>query len=147
MVSPSLENSHNVEIYEKELEIKLLELGISDAYHAWYLCTTYGKQSDIIINKSKTFDNQDALERLIRAELWYCIYHEMTNSLTDFFVRRTGRLYFNIPSVKKYMKIISEDCVKYLKWDIKRMTFENENMKLLLEDATTYYEKEFLNNL
>tara|TARA_R110002072_G_scaffold135530_4_gene277018 strand:- start:3715 stop:5409 length:1695 start_codon:yes stop_codon:yes gene_type:complete len=147
LVSPSLENSHNVEIYEKELEIKLLELGISDAYHAWYLCTTYGKQSDIIINKSKTFDNQDALERLIRAELWYCIYHEMTNSLTDFFVRRTGRLYFNIPSVKKYMKIISEDCVKYLKWDIKRMTFENENMKLLLEDATTYYEKEFLNNL
>ena len=147
LVSPSLENSHNVEIYEKELEIKLLELGISDAYHAWYLCTTYGKQSDIIIDKSKTFDNQDALERLIRAELWYCIYHEMTNSLTDFFVRRTGRLYFNIPSVKKYMKIISEDCVKYLKWDIKRMTFENENMKLLLEDATTYYEKEFLNNL
>ncbi|MBJ7882915.1 glycerol-3-phosphate dehydrogenase/oxidase [Gelidibacter salicanalis] len=143
LVSPSLENSHNVEIYQKELEIKLLELGILDTYHAWYLCATYGKQSDIIIDKSKTFDNKDALERLIRAELWYAIHHEMTNSLTDFFVRRTGRLYFDIPSVKKYMKLIFDDCSSYLNWGIKRIASEKENMELLLEDASTYYEKEF----
>ncbi|GAA4942500.1 glycerol-3-phosphate dehydrogenase [Algibacter agarivorans] len=143
LVSPSLENSHNVEIYQKELEIKLLELDISDAYHAWYLCTTYGKQSDIIIDKSKTFDNKDALERLIRAELWYGMHHEMTNSLTDFFVRRTGRLYFNIPSVKKYMKIISDDCANYLNWDSKRIASEVENLELFLQDASTYYNEEF----
>ncbi len=143
LVSPSLENSHNVEIYQKELEIKLLELDISDAYHAWYLCTTYGKQSDIIIDKSKTFDNKDALERLIRAELWYGMHHEMTNSLTDFFVRRTGRLYFNIPSVKKYMKIISDDCANYLNWDSKRIASEVENLELFLQDASAYYNEEF----
>ena len=143
LVSPSLENSFDVKIYQKELEIKFLEMGISNTYHAWYLCSTYGKQSDIIIEKSKAFENKDALERLIRAELWYCIHHEMTNSLTDFFVRRTGRLYFDIPSVKKYMKIISGDCVNYLNWDTKRMASEKGKVELLLEDATTYYEKEF----
>ena len=143
LVSPSLENSFDVKIYQKELEIKLLEMGISNTYHAWYLCTTYGKQSDNIIEKSKAFENKNVLERLIRAELWYCMHYEMTNSLTDFFVRRTGRLYFDIPSVKKYMKIISGDCVNYLNWDTKRMASEKGKMELLLEDATTYYEKEF----
>ena len=143
LVSPSLENAHNVKIYQKELEIKLQEMGVSNTYHAWYLCTTYGKQSDIIIDKSKTFENKEALDRLIRAELWYCIHHEMTNGLTDFFVRRTGRLYFDISSVKKYMKLIVEDCINYLNWDTKQIASEKENMKQHLMDATTYYEKEF----
>jgi glycerol-3-phosphate dehydrogenase len=143
LVSPSLKNSHEVKIYQKELEIKLLEFGITDTYHAWYLCTTYGKQSDLILDKSTTFENKNALERIIRAELWYCIHYEMTYSLTDFFVRRTGRLYFNISSVKKYKKIITNDCVNYLNWDTKRMTTENEKLELLIQDATTYYDKEF----
>ncbi|WP_298531903.1 glycerol-3-phosphate dehydrogenase/oxidase [uncultured Algibacter sp.] len=143
LVTPALENSHDVTLYQKELELKLLEWAIDDGYYAWYLCTTYGKQADIIIEKSKSFENKKHPERLIRAELWFCIHHEMTNSLTDFFVRRTGRLYFDIPSVKKYMQIISIDCANYLNWDTKRMDSEKEKMELLLEDASTYYEKEF----
>ncbi|WP_298486204.1 glycerol-3-phosphate dehydrogenase/oxidase [uncultured Maribacter sp.] len=144
LVTPSLENSHNVEIYQNELELKLLELGISNTYHAWYLCTTYGKQSDIIIDKSKSFDNKDALERLIRAELWYGIYYEMTNSLTDFFVRRTGRLYFDIPSVKKYFVIVLNDFINYLNWNDNRISSEKEKLVLLLQDASTYYKEEFM---
>ncbi len=143
LVSPALKSSQEVNQYQIELEKELNILGVTDAYHAWYLCTTYGRQSDIIIDKSKEFENKDTLERLIRAELWYCIHHEMTNSLTDFFVRRTGRLYFNIPSVKEYMEIISNDCLNYLNWDAKRMASEKENLELLLQDATTYYSKDF----
>lgn len=143
LVSPALENSHAVNVYQKELEISLLSKGISQTYHAWYLCTTYGKQAEIIIEKSNEFDNKDALERLIRAELWFCIHHEMTNSLTDFFVRRTGRLYFDIPSVKKYLKIISKDCANYLNWDAERLASEEINLNILIQDASTYYDKEF----
>ncbi|WP_346881731.1 glycerol-3-phosphate dehydrogenase/oxidase [uncultured Algibacter sp.] len=143
LVTPSLKNSHEVNLYQKELEKKLLELGVSDNYHAWYFCTTYGKQSDTIINKSKDFENNDALERLIRAELWYGIHHEMTNNVTDFFVRRTGRLYFDIPSVKKYTKIITEDCANYLDWNTERIASEKEALETLIQDATTYYDKEF----
>ncbi len=143
LVTPALENSHAVNVYQKELEISLLSKGISESYHAWYLCTTYGKQADIIIEKSNEFDNKDALERLIRAELWFCMHHEMTNSLTDFFVRRTGRLYFDIPSVKTYMKIISKDCAYYLNWDAERLASEEKNLNILIQDASTYYDKEF----
>lgn len=143
LVSPSLENSQDVKTYQKELEIKLQVLGISNTYHAWYLCTTYGKQSDIIIDKSKVFKNKEVLERLIRAELWYCIHYEMTTGLTDFFVRRTGRLYFDISSIKKYIDLITEDFINYLNWDSKNIISEKEDMELHFLDATTYYEKEF----
>ena len=67
----------------------------------------------------------------------------MTNSLTDFFVRRTGRLYFNTPSVKKYKNIILKDTINYLNWDETRIDSEKEKLELRLQDATTYYTEEF----
>ena len=143
LVTPALENSRAVSMYQNELELRLLAMGINESYHSWYLCTTYGKQAEIIIEKSKEFGNKDALVRLIRAELWFCIHHEMTNSLTDFLVRRTGRLYFDIPSVKTYKKIISKDCANYLNWDTERLASEEKNLNILIQDATTYYDQEF----
>jgi glycerol kinase len=144
LVSPSLKNSKNVNEYQIELEQKLKELGVVNTYHAWYLCTTFGKQAEIILQKSRTFNNEDALERIIRAELWFCIHHEMTNTLTDFFVRRTGRLYFDIPSVKKYFDLILKDCVDYLNWNEETTRVEKEKLEELIKDATTYYKEEFV---
>ncbi|MDT0622314.1 glycerol-3-phosphate dehydrogenase/oxidase [Croceitalea vernalis] len=143
LVSPSLENSKNVKKYQKELEAKLYEMGITNTYHAWYLCTTYGKQSEIILEKSKTFENNDVLERLIRAELWFSIHYEMTNSLSDFFVRRTGRLYFNIASVSKYIKITLNDFVTYFNWGENRISDEVKIINSLVQDATVFYNEEF----
>jgi glycerol kinase len=143
LVSPSLNSSKEVDQYTLKLENQLTALGITDTYHAWYLCTTYGKNAELIITKSNDFDNDDVLERLIRAELWYGIHHEMTNSLTDFFVRRTGRLYFNFPSVKIFSDIILKDCINYLNWNDSRIKAEKENLDLLIQDASTYYNEEF----
>ena len=143
LATPALNSSHEVSQYLSEVENKLIKLGITDGYHAWYFCTTYGKQSDLIIDKAQAFKNTNALERLIRAELWFCIHYEMTNSLSDFFVRRTGRLYFNISSIKRYMDIVLNDIICYLNWNQERTKYEKEQMDLLLQDATTYYDKEF----
>jgi len=143
LVSPSLDNSKNVSTYQKELEVRLKEMGVVDTYHAWYLCTTYGKQAEIILDKSKTFKNEDALERIIRAELWFCIHNEMTNSLTDFFVRRTGRLYFDVASVTKYHDVILKDFVNYFGWGENRISDEVKTIDSLVLDATTFYDKEF----
>ncbi|WP_240491678.1 glycerol-3-phosphate dehydrogenase/oxidase [Flavivirga aquatica] len=144
LVNPPLLSTDEVNHYQTEIENKLLnELHIKDTYHAWYLCTTYGKQSEIIINKSKDFKNAFPSERLIRAELWYGIHHEMTNSLADFFVRRTGRLYFNLPSVKKHQQVILEDFANYLNWNQERINSEREKLNLLIQDATTYYNEDF----
>jgi glycerol-3-phosphate dehydrogenase len=143
LVSPSLENSENVRGYQSELAGMLKELGVFDDYHAWYLCTTYGKQSEPIIEKSKEFDNQDILERLVRAEFWFCVQHEMTNNMSDFFVRRTGRLYFNVASVSNYKSIILEDCISYFNWDQERIVEETNTINTLLQDATNFYDEDF----
>jgi glycerol kinase len=143
LVNPSLENSKEVNTYIKELEQLLANIGINDPYYAWYLCTTFGKKANTIIDKINFFIAGTPEEKLIRAELWYCIHHEMTNSLADFFVRRTGRLYFNIESVLKYKDLILEDFITYLEWDDKRISSEEKTIQLLLDDATTYYDTEF----
>jgi len=142
LTSCPLRDTKAVETYQKEIEQFLKTYMIQDTNHSWYLASTYGKQADDIIKKIDYFLNESAEERLIRAELWYSVHHEMTNSLADFFVRRTGRLYFDIHSVHRYRQLVQEDLVKYLGWDEARVEKENQWLDILLKDASHYYEKE-----
>ncbi|GGG37170.1 glycerol-3-phosphate dehydrogenase/oxidase [Bizionia arctica] len=135
-------SSKDVKTYQKKLQQKLKKAGINDAYFSWYLTSTYGKQTDIILKKMQSFTNKNAELRLIRAELWYGIHFEMVNSLSDFFVRRTGRLYFNISSISKFKNAVIKDCTQYLNWDATRIKKEKEILNLLLKDATHFYDKE-----
>lgn len=143
LTSEPLKNTKEVDTYQVEIAQLLKEVGITNQYQSWYLATTYGKQSDAIIDKMNYFLNENPEERLIRSEIWYSVHHEMTNSLTDFFVRRTGRLYFDIHSVYQYRNLVQEDMIRYLGWDEARVLKENNYLNLLLQDASTYYEKEF----
>ncbi|GAA4273082.1 glycerol kinase GlpK [Aquimarina gracilis] len=143
LTSNPLKDSRDVNIYVNQITQQLKDLKIEDPYYGWYLVSTYGKQTDVIIDKINYFLNDAIDERLIRAELWYGVHHEMVNSLADFFVRRTGRLYFDIGSVHRYRSIIEEDLIKYLQWDEIRLKLENQYLDLLLQDAATYYQKEF----
>ena len=143
LVSPALNTNKEVNNYTNILHGKLKKLGITDQYYAWYLCTTYGKQSDIIIKKQADFETTKPLEALIRAELWFCLNHEMTTNLEDFFVRRTARLYFDIDSIKTYLDLIIQDISLYLNWDATAVNIEKSKILQLLKDATTYYEKDF----
>lgn len=143
LTSQPLKDTKEVDAYQKEITRRLKELGITDEYQSWYLATTYGKQSDAIIDKMNYFLDEDASRRLVRAEIWYSVHHEMTNSLTDFFVRRTGRLYFDIHTVHQYRNLVQEDMIRYLGWDEARVQKENEYLDLLLQDASEYYQEEF----
>ncbi len=143
LTSDPLHDTEEVNAYMDLITQQLKELQLEDPYYGWYLVSTYGKQADVILNKVDYFLNDAIDERLIRSELWYSVHHEMTNGLADFFVRRTGRLYFDISSVHKYRSIIEEDLIKYLNWEETRLEKENAYLNLLLEDAATYYEKEF----
>ncbi|WP_010520833.1 glycerol kinase GlpK [Aquimarina agarivorans] len=142
LTSAPLKNSDEVEAYTNQINVKLKDLGITDQYCGWYLSTTYGKQSDIIIDKVNYFLNESIDERLVRAEVWYGVHFEMVNSLADFFVRRTGRLYFDIDSVRQFRSIVQEDLVKYLSWNSKRVEKENAYLDMLLQDAATFYKDE-----
>ncbi len=142
LVEPTLNNSEDVVKYQKEVAKKLEELGVENHFYAWYLVSHYGRQTEVILNKVNYFNDDNILRRLIRAELWFSIHYEMTNSIADFFVRRTSRLYFNIESIMLYSETVIEDCANYLNWDDIRINKEREIMSVLVKDATTYYDEE-----
>ena len=145
LTSHAMRNTQEVEDYQNYLQQELEFMQIDNAaFKAWYLVSTYGKQTDIIKNKINYFRDADVNDRLLRAELWYSVNYEMTNSLADFFVRRTGRLYFNIETVTQYRQQAVQDFINYLDWDEERVAFENKKLDELLYDATHFYESEIL---
>ena len=136
----SLQNSKGVKAYIADLEKRMSQFGLT-AYHAWYLATTYGKQTEVILKKMKDFKDSAEIA-LARAEAWFGVNYEMVNSLEDFFVRRTGRLYFDIESVGLVRAAVEGDFKEYLSWNTQHLLAEQKRLNDLLFDATNYYDKE-----
>lgn len=86
-------------------------------YDAWFLVTNYGKQTEQVLDLYKGFKNKDPYLRLIRAELQFGIAFEMVSSPMDFFIRRTGRLYFDIDSIRTYLEPLLDDFKKAFGYD------------------------------
>jgi glycerol-3-phosphate dehydrogenase len=75
---------------------------------AEYLVHNYGDQTDAIIKdlKSRSAESDSRL-RLLEAELKFCVDNEMVTSLSDFFIRRTGLIYFDIQTAKQFIEPVS----------------------------------------
>lgn len=144
LVNPNFESYEEVLGFQKTLRELLIEKEILDSYQSWYLSTTYGQNAVKIIDKMNFFSSKDPKTRLLRAELWYGIHHEMMNSLTDFYIRRTGRLYFDIQSIEDTLPIAIKEFSKYLEWDSDRVEEEKLRLRQVVTDATTFYEEEFI---
>ena len=98
---------------------------------AWFLVTTYGKQTDDILRRYDSFKDADKRWRLLKAELHFSVDYEMIQSPMDFFIRRTGRLYFDLESVREFKGRVIKELGAVLKADKARIenwekTLENE---------------------
>ena len=105
---------------------------------AEYLVHNYGKQTDIILQKFDDLMHDNMQEKMIKAEVWFTINYEMTCSVTDFFMRRTGRLFFDRPSVDLYKKLVLELFKKEFSWDEITLTQQQQELDKYLEIATTF---------
>ncbi|MBT8290765.1 MAG: glycerol-3-phosphate dehydrogenase/oxidase [Muriicola sp.] len=108
----------HVRKYIEEVYSRLKPDGFA-RYDAWYLVTNYGVQTEMILDFYKKRKEEENAERLILSELQFGVRYEMVQSPLDFFIRRTGRLYFDIHSVRKYMEAVSGELQKLLKADEK----------------------------
>ncbi|MCL4152419.1 UNVERIFIED_CONTAM: hypothetical protein GTU68_027831, partial [Idotea baltica] len=79
------------------------------AHDAWFLVTNYGKQTETILEYYNNRKEKDSATRLILAELEFGIAYEMVQNPMDFFIRRTGRLYFDIDSIRDYMEPVLKE--------------------------------------
>lgn len=92
------------------------------------LVYNFGKQTNSILNKFTELKDADPEIRLAKAELWFCMHHEMMQTPLDFFARRTGRLYFDIKSIEKLKEPIFKELKSAFNWDKK--IFEKHKFEL-----------------
>ncbi|MBU2525881.1 MAG: glycerol-3-phosphate dehydrogenase/oxidase [Bacteroidetes bacterium] len=102
-------NFKEVQKYIKTIAEKIAPHGFDQVY-AQYLVTTFGRQTEDIL---KTFESlkptQKTAEKLMgKAEYLFCAENEMVTNPLDFFIRRTGRLYFDIYSIETLRDIVFE---------------------------------------
>ena len=61
---------------------------------------------------------------------------ELTYTPADFFVRRTGALYFNIAWVQKHKESVIKYMAKQLKWTDEQTTTYTEELNQRIKEAT-----------
>ena len=88
-----------------------------------YLIQNYGTNAISILKDFKSNNNN----LLICCELKYCIDHEGVNSLLDFYVRRTGLMYFNPIQIEKSL----EKVVEFYNNTISKMGIEKADKNLI----------------
>ncbi len=107
--------SDQFETFVKKHVAKGQELGLSKD-EATELVHRYGS------NVNTVFDyvgqgRETGLPAYLQATLDYALEHEMAVTPLDFFVRRTGYLYFHIDRVLKYKDLVVNEMADRLNWD------------------------------
>jgi glycerol-3-phosphate dehydrogenase len=132
--SAGFETDEEVIIFRNHLETQLEKMGV-DAWYASYLVSNYGRHAEGILNDVKpgNFDQE-----LATAELRFTLFHEMVMNPTDFFVRRTGMLYFYKNRVIAVTKSILLEFQRHLNWSDERIGYEEQIMEAAVKQVTNF---------
>jgi len=130
-------NFSEVKSYTDAIYNRIAEVDF-DEKDAQYLVYNYGKQTDIILKKFDEFMDENQQEKMIKAEVWFTIKHEMTCTPTDFFMRRTGRLFFNSQSVILYKTFVVSLFKEHFSWDEKTTERHQRELEEKLKSIITF---------
>lgn len=133
----AFKNAKAVKKYRKSIREQLEVIGL-EKYYAGYLVSNHGKVTDEIIEGMAAFDNKALHLKLIRSELRYCLENEMVFSIQDFYIRRTGRLYFDIHSIKPTLEVILKDFQNHFGWSAEKVLSEKEAMEKAIEEVSVF---------
>lgn len=103
-----------------------------------YLVHLYGTQASDILEYALQNPKTDREIDLTLAELWFGIHHEMIARSSDFFVRRTGLLYFDLPKLQKVKASVLEALAKYFSWSEEQTQKESDEIDLLISQACQF---------
>lgn len=115
--------SKAVKTFQQKLEIEFETLGISAEKFGW-LVRNYGIFADQILQKTTEFQQVKLPPEiaLLKAEVWFCIHSEAATNLSDFLIRRTGKLYFEREKIVEILPFISKTFQEYLGWSEEKLT-------------------------
>jgi glycerol-3-phosphate dehydrogenase len=114
-----------------------ISLGLSEK-DARKLAETYGANVDHIFSRIKNALPEAGtfgLPPVLLAQLQYSLEEEMTATPTDFFIRRTGALYFNIDWVRQWQEGVINYMAGYFNWDMKTRETHAHTLQARLAEA------------
>lgn len=127
----------HVKKYIAEIYNRIKTDGFTE-HDAWFLVTNYGKQTELILETYASLKDSDKYERMAKAELRFGIDYEMIQNPMDFFIRRTGRLYFDIESVRSLMEPILLEFKAIYKVDDEQLSAWREELNRELEEHSNF---------
>ncbi len=130
-------SAEEVKVFQTSLQQRLHTLGF-DEHTSFYLVSNYGRQVDTIMDLFTQMEDKDIYLKLVKAECRFCVENELVINPRDFFIRRTGRLYFDIDSVRKYGKPIGEYMKNIFDWDEKRLADELKELEREIQEVSTF---------
>jgi glycerol-3-phosphate dehydrogenase len=113
LTNSAFRNIKAVKVYQSNVNKQIEKLGLNKI-HAAYLVHNYGRQTDEVLALVKNEKDPDTALGL--AELNFSIHKEMVVTPMDFFLRRTGMLYFNIGRMEKLKSTILNAFKGYYGW-------------------------------
>lgn len=131
------ENYDEVKSYTDAIYNRIAEVDFNQK-DAEYLVHNYGKQTDQILKKFDEFTEENQQEKMIKAEVWFSIQHEMACTPTDFFMRRTGRLFFDPKSVTQYKGYVLSLFTSHFSWDTETAEKHKQELEYHVKMATTF---------
>lgn len=136
LVDGGLKNAAEVASYKAALLKLVQQLGVAD-YYADYLVSNYGKNATRILENSVNFEGTGE-EQLIRAELAYALSTELVFHPVDFFNRRTGRVYFNLPSIAPVLETVLADFQTFFGWSDEKVAQERQRLETELYEVSHF---------
>jgi len=95
-----------------------------------------------IMNDTRYKVNKSEIPMELYAQVLYSIHEEMTVTPADFFIRRTGALYFDIEFVKKWSDTVCDLMARELNWSPKQIQLHKQEVDNQLNMVTTPVELE-----
>lgn len=133
LASSDFKNYNEVKGYHQVIFEKLKSHHLQQ--YADTLVSNFGKQSDDILIYFDKLTDDDHQIRLVKAQLQYCIDKEMVKKATDFFVRRVGLLYFDLPLLKEIMNPCLQIMADHFQWTENRLNEERKEIERLVQLA------------
>lgn len=102
------------------------------------LAMRYGSNVDILFSMAKTASPEEmqGLPLSLYLQLRYALEYESLLRPSDFFIRRTGMLYFNIAKMIQYQVEVVRFMARYFSWSIEQIKHYNSELEMALYQAT-----------
>ncbi len=116
---------------QKYDEFKQTGISINDFKRLFY---RYGTNIDKVSEKAFDYysETRDTKMSWLKAELYYCVNFESVATLSDFFIRRTGMIFFYIDEIYDILVPAADILAEFLNWDesIKKKNIKELNIEL-----------------